>query len=187
VKFYASHPGFRQRQIIGDSAVLCWAGLWLWIGRAVYDLVYQLGGAGRALQGASGDVQGVAGGVPGILSPVADGLTAVATTLSDAGSAQVSAVESIALLLAAMVVVPPIAPPLIWWIWKRVKWIVSSQRIAKLERLPHFDKLLAQRALMREPVERLARTSSDPVGDFAEGNYVALANLERKRLGLGPR
>jgi hypothetical protein len=50
-------------------------------------------------------------------------------------------------------------------------------------RLPP-DELLALRALATRPLRELLGVSSDPVGDYRAGRWEALADLERRELGL---
>jgi len=183
---YSSSPKVRTRQVRSDLLVAVWCASWFWSGHEIYQLLTKLGGAGRLLQDASSDVN-VSSRLPGVFRSPAEKLDSFGQGLNRAGELQASAAHDVALAIGLLVALLPAAPILLRHVLKRLAWIRGANAVAELRRSPDFTRLMAQRALMRQPLHRLMKASPTPLEDFAAGNHEALAELEYEEFGLHKR
>jgi hypothetical protein len=199
MELYAQDRKLRTRQIASDALVVLWVAGWALLGRALHRLVSRLGGAGRFLEDAGQDFARSAGGtgervddlpVLGnrLASPfgaVADGGSAVAR----AGVAQQDAVSTLAMVLALLVALLPIAWLLARYLPGRIRWTRDATAARAL--LADGDhRLFALRALAHQPLDRLRRIAPDPAASYERGDpdvVAALADLELGPLGLDAR
>ena len=197
MRWYADSPALRTRQLVTDAVVLLWIALWCRIALAVHDAVRLLAAPGRQLQKAGTDLaDGLggaaerAGGVPVVgdeLREPLDGASGAGRAVARAGTAQVEAVETLALLLALVVLILPVAWVIGRWLPGRLEW---GREAAAAERLHADVELLALRAAAHAPLARLARLGPDPVGAWRRGDpgaAEALAALALSELGLRSR
>jgi hypothetical protein len=197
MKLYADGPARRTRQMLGDSLLLAWVVLFLWLADVVHDATLALAVPGREIEKAGGglaeqlrDAGSAVGDVPlvgdQVRSPF-DGAGRAADQIGAAGAAQVQAVEHLAFWLAVTVAAVPILLAVLVYLparWRFVREATAGQRFmdssADLE-------LFALRAMANQPMHRLARVSSDPVRAWRNGDrdvVRALAVLELGDAGL---
>ena len=194
MKLYAETPRFRNRQILQDVALLGWAGLWVWIGTHVHDLVQRLAEPGRVVQRA-GD--GFAGTLMDISSKIAevplvgDRLREPFTSAADAGAALESAgirqqevVHTLALWLGVLLALIPISYVLYKYLPDRLRWVREASAAHHLRIGADDLQLFAVRAVARQPLYELKRVCADPAAALQNGDYEPLARLELASLGL---
>lgn len=182
---YAEQTPLRRRQITRDIAVGTWCAFWIWTGTEVYQLVAKLGGVGRFLRDSPPEVGEPDSRLPGFVQAPVDAINSLSNGVRNAGEAQIDVANDIALLLALIVALVPIVPVLYRHVRKRIAWNSDATAAIALRKSPHFNRLMAQRALVNQPLTSLLDVSEDPVAEVAEGRYDKLAALELKRLGLG--
>ena len=195
---YARTPARFLRQLTGDLIVAAWVLFWLLAAGQVHELVGRLAAPGRALESAGrgftrqlADAADTVSGVPVVgdsLGSAFEGLQGAGTALSDAGSAQQSAVGDLALLLAVLVGAMPIVLVLAWWLPRRISWMRRAGAARRLMAEGGAD-LFALRALTGQPVTRLRALGPDLVYRWQERDPVTvsrLAALELSSLGLPP-
>lgn len=198
--WYAELPGRRSRQVLADVLVALWCAAWLWVGVAVHGAVSALVAPTRSLADGAGSTaeQLRAGGDQVARLPLV-GEDAAAPFRAAAGSVgEIAAsttrlgdqVGDLALLLAVLVPLTPVAVVLLLWLPARLS-LARRAGAARLLADGGADvELFALRALSTQPLPRLAAVSADPVGDWRRGDpdvIRRLAALELRRLGLRPR
>jgi len=198
MRLYADHPDRRARQLAADAGMLAWVVLWVLVARAVYRAVQVLGEPGRAVEGLGrsiaetmGSAAGAADGVP----LVGDDLAGPFATLGDAGGAVAGAgqatqdaVQTLATVLAVVLVVLPVGWLLLRWGPWRLGWAREVRAADRLTRAPDLE-LLAARALATAPLPALAALPAGTGAAWRAGDpeaVRALAGLELRRLGLLP-
>lgn len=198
-RLYADSSARRTRQIAGDVLVLVWVALWLRLGDVVHDVTLALAAPGRRIERSAGDLSArlrdtgsALGGLPlvgdRVRGPLDDAGRA-AQRISDAGAAQVAAVQHLALWLGVVVAVVPAVMALAAYLpmrWRFVREATAGQRF--VDSAADLD-LFALRAMARQPLHRLARVSPDPVGAWRSGDQRvirAIALLELRDAGLAP-
>lgn len=196
MRVYADVPSVRVRQVAVDLLTVLWIYVWVRIGFRIFDLINRLQAPGRSLEGA-GDAlvdragslgQGVAevpvigGALRAPFGAISDG----GVLLQEAGVAQQSAVHTLAIWLAVVIAGLAILLALGAYLPSRLRWLREASAAARL-RAAHPDlELFALRALAHQPVAALAAVCPDPVGAYRRGEYVELARLELRSLGLRP-
>ena len=196
MRWYAETGPLRVRQQVLDLAVLVWCWVFTQLGRSVHETVLGMQEPGRRLQSAGGDLGGSlgraaeqAGGAPLVGDALREPLDAAARAsqaVSDAGAAGQEAVAALALVLALVVALLPIAYVLARWLPYRVGYAREASAAARLR---GDVELLALRAAATLPMHRLARLGPEPVGRWRRGEpgaAEALAELELQTLGLRP-
>jgi hypothetical protein len=199
MKLYADLPVRRTSQIVADVLVFAWVALWAWLGRAVHDATQQLAGPGRTLQSAGSgfrDQMGDAGRAVSDVPLVGERLSepfaragSAGTTIEQAGTDLVNAVDHLALLLGWVTALVPITIVVLIWGLLRLRFTrraTAAQRF--IDSSADLD-LFALRAMATQPMHRLARISDDPTGAWrARDPQVvhALALLELRDSGLRP-
>ena len=194
---YAQHPALRARQVAADLGMLAWTVLWVLLARTVHRAVLVLAEPGRAVEDLGTAVAGnmdsaaeAAGDVP----LVGDELAAPFQALSDAsgsvrgaGVAAQDAVATLALVLAAVLVVLPVGWLLLRWLPWRVRYAHEAAAARRLLAGTPELEILAARAVATAPLPRLAALPAGTGAAWHAGNPAAvraLAGLELDRLGL---
>jgi hypothetical protein len=199
MKWYADPSPRTVAQVVADLLVVAWTWFWVRVATAVGDAVRTLrapgdglADAGRNLADTFGDAAAKARDVPLVGGKLADALErgrSAGGTLTQAGDAQVQAVESTALWLTIALIAIPLAFALITWLPLRLRFARragAAQRF--LDSGADLD-LFALRAMANQPLPALARVSDDPAGDWRRGDAPvvrALAELELRSVGLRP-
>lgn len=181
--FYATRPSKRTFQITGDLLCLFWVALWLWVAKMVYDLISKLAVPGDYLQRSGDGISRGVGNLPSLLDRVGGPLDSLGNGLHNAGASQISATHDIAWFFAIVTFITPVFVPLAAHVFFRVRWMLSATAVAHLQKSPAFNHVLAQRAIARQPLRKIARIA-DVAPDQRE---LALAQLELDELGLHAR
>lgn len=199
MKLYADYTPRRIRQVLADLAMLVWVLVWVWIGFAVHRATMELAAPGRKLQSAGEGFRdrmlGAGASVddlPILEDRVAQPFNEAAqagTSIADAGTDLIRAVETLAGLLGWVVALTPILIVGSFWLsrrWRFVRRATASQ--AFIDSAGDLD-LFALRAMANQPMPRLAAISADPARAWREGDGKVireLALLELKDTGLRP-
>lgn len=186
VPIYASKPSRRAMQIAGDVVCLFWIALWLWFAKFVYDLINKLAVPGDYLQRSGDGISGGADKLPSLVRSLGGPLDSLGNGLSSAGSSQISATNDIAWFFAIVTFILPTFLPLALHVFMRVRWMRSASAVSHLQHSQQFNHVLAQRALARQPLRKIARAIGDQAMSPAEQEH-ALAQLELDDLGLRSR
>ena len=194
MRVYSDAPVVRVRQAALDLLTAVWILLWIRVGVRIYELVNGLQAAGRSLEGAgdaladrAGSLGEGAADVPVIGRVLRAPFRAIGdggVLLQEAGVAQQSAVQTLAMWLALVVAGLPVLLAVIAYLPPRLRWMREASAVARLRAANPDLALFALRALTNQPIAALAAVSSDPVGAYRRGDYVALASLELRALGL---
>ncbi len=201
-------PESRQRQVslldrvreslmLADAAILLWVVTWIVVGAYVGYEIHQLAAlsdtmitSSRALDDTSSALHAV-GGVPFVGSTVtrlADDISVTASTVRTNASETRDSAHRLSYLLAACIMIVPSVPVLAFYVPFRInRWNDARVMRQALERGRDprlLEEYLANRALTDLPFRTLARISTDPWRDVAEGRYAALAEAELKSLGM---
>lgn len=199
MKLYADLPGRRTLQLLADAGVLAWAALWAWVGRAVHDATLALATPGRQLEDAGSgfrDRMSEAGETVRDLPLVGDRVatpfeeaSGAGTTIEQAGTDLVTAVEQLAQVLGWVTALVPILLVTAVWLLLRGRFVRRASAAQRfIDGAADLD-LFALRAMARQPMHRLARLSDDPTGAWRRGDEQtirALAQLELRDCGLRP-
>ncbi|GLZ43192.1 hypothetical protein [Actinokineospora sp. NBRC 105648] len=197
MKLYADHPVRWSRQVVADVAAVLLVLLAIWLASEVRDTVLLLRApgdglvnAGNALRGTFDSAAAKADDVPLVGDSLAEALRSGADAgnrLSGAGQQQIAAVEDLAFWLTVVLIAVPVALLLITWLPLRLHYVRQASGAERLRRLgAEGHDVLALRALMTQPLGRLARSRDVGAGWRAAdpGAIEALASLELRRLGL---
>ena len=197
MQLYAQHPVLRTRQLLGDAGMLAWIVLWVLVARAVHGAVLVLAEPGKAVADLGDSVAGTmdsAAGVAEDVPVVGDELAAPFGALSDAGGsvtgagvAAQDAVDTLATVLAVVLVVLPVGWLLLRWLPSRLRWAREAAAARTLLRGTPDLHVLAARALATAPLPRLAALPHGIGAAWQAGDpdaVRALAALELDRLGL---
>jgi hypothetical protein len=200
VKIYADRPSVEFRQFVTDLLVVGWIAFWIYAAYTVYNTVMKLAVPGQKMQGAG---EGMVGGftsagdkvdnipaVGGALAEPFDQAAAAGQALADAGIAQQEGVQNLAIALAALLVLVPLALVLFAWLPMRVRWIRRASYANTLSRSQNGRDLLALRAIARQPLRKLAKLDGDAADAWRAGDPAIvdkLAALELRSLGLRAR
>ncbi len=183
---YADHPKVRSLQILRDLMVLAWCAFWIWFARQIFQLIDKLGGLGRTLQDTSQRVDGNVDGLPSVVRSIGGPLRSIGEGLGSAGDTQVAVAYDLALFVSLFVALSAILPVLVAYAIRRVLWMRRVSAVKALSHSPHFAKLIAKRALLNQPLYKLAAISKDPMADVANGDFDELVKLELRDVGLLP-
>lgn len=197
MKIYADLPVRRTVQLLSDVFVLCWVGVWAWVGRLVHDTVLALRAPADALQsagGSFGESMTGAGQQLGKVPAIGDDLQKPFQSAAGTGNqiAQVGrdlgiAVDRLALILGLAIALTPILLIVGMWLMARVRF---ARRASAAQRFVDADAdldLFALRAMARQPMHRLAGISDDPAGAWRDRDAETvrrLAMLELRSSGL---
>jgi hypothetical protein len=199
MKLYADLPGRRTLQMLADLGVIFWAAGWAWVGRLVHDATLELAAPGETLQDAGSgfrDQMGRAGAAVGDVPLVGEQLSepfqragSAGTTIEQAGTDLVTAVQQLALLLGWVTALVPILIVGLFWAFLRGRFVrraTAAQRF--IDSAADLD-LFALRAMATQPMAKIARISDDPTGAWRARDpevVRALALLELRDSGLRP-
>jgi hypothetical protein len=194
---YAQHPAVRLRQLLADGGMLAWLVVWVIVARTVHGAVLVLAEPGRAVEdlgrSVAGDMDSAAHAarrVPLVgdeLSKPFGSLSDAGGSVSGAGQSAQDAVGTLAMVLAVVLVVLPVAWLLMRWLPWRLRYAREAGAARRLLAGTPDLEILAARALATAPLPRLAALPDGTgaawrVGD--PGAVRALAGLELDRLGL---
>lgn len=199
MKLYADLPSRRAAQVAGDLLMLVWVVVWARIGLAVHDSTMELAGPGHRLAGAGRDLRekltSAGDGVDDL--PLLDDRVATpfrevsgaGTSIEDAGTDLVDAVQSLATALGWVTALTPILIVGAVWLAARLRFVRRATSAQSLVDSVDDLDLFALRAMANQPLSRLAAISPDPAGAWRRGeSHVIheLAVLELSDCGLRP-
>jgi hypothetical protein len=201
MRLYADRPDRRARQVAADLGLLLWAVVWVLVARVVHRAVLVLAEPGRALADLGGSISrtmdsaaGAAEDVPLVGDELADPFSSLGDaggSVAGAGQGAQDAVQTLATVLAVVLVVLPVGWMLLRWAPWRLRWAreaAAADRLMADRRLePPELELLAARALATAPLPVLARLPAGTGAGWRAGDPAAvraLAGLELARLGL---
>jgi hypothetical protein len=197
VKIYADRFPTAVRQVFTDLLVVAWVYLSIRLAMWLYDLIQKLAVPGQKLEGAGTDLarnfaeaSDKIGRTPLVgkdLTGPFDQAAAAARAVAEAGQSQQDQIGELALVLALLSLVFPLALVLFGWLPLRVRWIRRASAATALRAAPAGRDLLALRALTNQPLRRLTRIDPDVAQAWRLGDEAtvdALAALELRRLGL---
>ncbi|HYO39508.1 MAG TPA: hypothetical protein VER39_07620 [Nocardioidaceae bacterium] len=197
MKLYADGRSRRTRQLLGDATLVLWVLLWLWLASVVHDATLALATPGRQIAAAGeglADQLREAGTAVGDVPLVGDGARApldgagdAADGMAAAGSASVRAIEELATLLALAVALLPVLLALVSYLPRRWRFVREATAAQRFVDGPADLDLFALRAMVSQPMHRLAAISDDPVAAWRSGDPAvvrALASLELDEAGL---
>jgi hypothetical protein len=191
-------PGSRLVRLL-DVAVLVWIAGWLvlalLVAREVRDL-RKLSDtvvvAGVAVED-TGDLVDSLGSVPlvgGQVGQAADRVREAGRSAQVSGRESRSSIDDLSVLLALAIGLVPTLPLLGLYAPLRIAW---SRDVRAFRRAVESDpsdpvllELLARRALLTQPYERIRAVTSEPYRDLEQARFAPLAHLELERLGLRP-
>lgn len=187
LKFYASTPGRRTRQLAADIGFVCWGLFWLWVATRVHDLVLMVGAPGEGLESmGSALAENMAAAGDGVdeLPVVGDGVSApfdrmaeAGQSLADTGRAQQEAVDRLAVVLAGCIALIPIGTLLVVWLPLRVRFARRAGAAQRFIDSSDDLDLFALRALSRQPMHLLAAIDDDPAGAWRRRDPVIIREL----------
>jgi hypothetical protein len=203
VKIWSELPLAQSREVVADAATAIWVIFWAVIAWQLYAVLSSFAHAARLvheggvnLRSAGADISATTSGVPVVgdqLSAVIkSSITAAANPLVDFGSE----LETLILVLAAVISVLVLAVPLLPWLARYLPWrmrrlrrLNAANRVARSPRVPTHvaEKILAARALYSLDYQTLLEYSPDPFDDFARGRHDRLARAELATVGLRHR
>jgi hypothetical protein len=171
-----------------DAALVAWVIAWLALGYWTAREVRELATVTSSVRSVGGAVEDAGDAISGL-----DRLPVVGGVVSEPGGAVAEAGRGaqraaddargagnrLSVLLGLAVALIPTLPVLAVMLPPRVRLERDRRAAGRLS-----EELLARRALVHLPLHELARISADPLGDVAAGRYEALAQGERRRLGL---
>ena len=197
MRLYASSPVLRSRQVAADLGLLAWLLLWVLVARAVHESVLVLAEPGRAVEdlgasvaGSMGSAADAARGVPLVGDELAgpfESLSSAGGDVGGAGRSAQDAVDSLATVLAVVLVVLPVGWLLLRWLPWRLAWLRDSRAAGRLLAGTPDLEILAARALARSDLPTLAALPEGTGERWRKGDPAAvqaLAALELRRLGL---
>ena len=201
MRLYADRADRRARQLAADVGLLFWAVGWVLVARVVHRAVLVLGEPGRALADLGGSIArtmdsaaGAAEDVPVVGDELADPFSSLGDaggSVAGAGQGAQDAVQTLATVLAVVLVVLPVGWMLLRWAPWRLRWAreaAAADRLMADRRLDPPDlELLAARALATAPLPALAALPAGTGAGWRAGDPAAvraLAALELRRLGL---
>jgi hypothetical protein len=196
-KLYAdSLPRFAT-QLLLDFLFVGWVVFWIWLGTVVNDGIETLATPGEKIAVAADDLSGsladagdFLGGTPviggGVSAPFESAADA-STALSDAGDSEARAAERLAFWAGMLVAVLPILYLTPRYVPGRVRFVREATAGTRVLAGEADLSLFAWRAATTQPLHRVVRASTDPIGALERGDEDAvrrLARIELDRLGI---
>ena len=191
MKWYADRSPRLVWQVVADLLAVAWTWSWVKVATAVGDAVRALRApgdgltdAGQGLSDTFGDAAAKAREVPLVGGKLADALErgrSAGGTLTDAGEAQVQAVESTALWLTIALIAIPLAFVLITWLPLRLRFARRAAVARRLRDQGRLD-LLALHALNTLSLRDLAAFPGDPVEGWRRQDPEIIRALAARRL-----
>lgn len=184
-----------MRQALADVVAIVWVVLVVGIARAAWLLVARLEGSAQQLSGAGETIRStfLAAARSAAKVPVlGDGLAGAFGPGARAGQSLASSGRELSGTVAILGVGTGVAivligavPVVVVWLIFRVRWVLAARSALAIRALD--TDLLALRALIRQPVQRLLSVCPDPARAWRSHERAALdqlAALELGRLGL---
>jgi hypothetical protein len=198
MKLYADRPARVVRQLMGDVLVVLLVYASVRLGMAANDRVAALAGPGREAEATARDVDGrmrdaagQVGDAPlvgGTLAKPFESLAEASAALADSARAYQDTVADVARLTGVVLAGAPILLLLAVWLTLRLGWVVEASAATRLRRTGRAGaELLAVRAMVSQPLRRLARVDPAVITGWRAGDPAAveaLAALELRSLGL---
>ena len=197
MRFYAEDPVLRGRQLGADAGVLLWTVLWVLVARVVHGAVLVLAEPGRAVEdlgrsvsGSMGSAAEAAEDVPVVGDDLAapfEALAGAGGAVTGAGRSAQDAVDTLALVLALVLVLLPVGWLVARWLPWRLRYAREAGAVRQLLATRADLDVLAARALATAPLSRLATLPDGTGAAWRRGDPAAvraLAALELARLGL---
>ncbi|SNR86770.1 hypothetical protein [Blastococcus mobilis] len=197
MQLYAKHPPQRARQAAADAGMLVWVLIWVLVARTVHGAVLELAEPGRAVENLGDSVArnmesaaGVAEDVPVVGDELAtpfDALAEAGGSVTGAGQVAQEAVDTLATVLAVVLVLLPVGWLLMRWLTWRLRWARDTGAAQRLLAGTPDLHVLAARALATAPLHQLAALPGGTGAALQAGDPAAvraLAALELRRLGL---
>ena len=197
MRIYADVPAARTRQVATDLFVIGWTVVWIWAAVKLYELVnklavpgQKLASAGDGLSGGLSDAGGKVNSVPGVGDALAtpfNKAAAAATAIADSGREQQDIVHELSLVMALLLLLVPLALVFLVWLPLRIRWIRRASTAAGLRGVVAGRDLLALRALVNQPLRKLASLDPEISAKWRSGDTEAverLAALELRTIGL---
>lgn len=191
MKWYADRSPRLVWQVVADLLAVAWTWFWVDVATAVGDAVRALRApgdglttAGQGLSDTFGDAAAKAREVPLVGGKLADALErgrSAGGTLTDAGQAQVAAVESTALWLTTALIAIPLAFVLITWLPLRLRFARRAAVARRLRDQGRLD-LLALHALTTLSLHDLTTFPGDPVEGWRRQDPEVIEALAARRL-----
>ncbi|WP_068433672.1 hypothetical protein [Piscicoccus intestinalis] len=195
--WYAQTPRRRLGQMIMDALVAAWALGWIWVGQWMYSLAIALTGPARQLHSTGisfnqtmTDTANQVRGLPMIGDQLVGAFSNLAGTgseISSIGWDTALALERLSLALGIATASAPILIVVIPWLFLRVSFYRRAAAAKEFIDAEADLDLFALRALVNQPMPKLAGISDDPVADWRAGDPIVvrqLANLELRSRGL---
>ena len=183
-------PGTR---IAVDAALLIWTIAWVWMGiavasevRGIADLSDTVGSVGRAVTGTGEAIRGLPLVGDQVAGPAEELQRAGRDAVDSAKSARSSA-RQVGVLLGVSIALIPTLPLLALYLPGRIAGVRERralERALERGRTPWLDEILAWRAVVHLPYDRLRDVSEDPVEDLRLGRHRALADAELAWFGV---
>ncbi|MGO4958027.1 hypothetical protein ACTQ49_12305 [Luteococcus sp. Sow4_B9] len=161
------------------------------------DLVGSLAGPARQTAQTAGDLSEQmrsagehVGGIPGIGNGLGEPFGRLSEGLgqiTEQSEQQVDLVQQLALATGWMTFLLPTLLALVLWLPRRLRFVRNAAAARNLVDADADLQLFALRAMANLPIDRLARITPDPVGEWQRGNADVirrLAALELERTGL---
>jgi hypothetical protein len=203
VKIWSELPSAQIREVVADAATTLWVTFWALLAWQLYVVLSSFVQAARMIRDggvnlrlAGADISANASGIPVVGQQLSDvikrSITSAANPFVDFGSD----LETLILVLAALLSLVVLAIPLVPWLsrylpWRvhRVRRLSAAHRVTRSRRVSPqtAEKFLAARALYSLDYQTLLEYSPDPFGDFASGRHDRLARAELATAGLRPR
>jgi hypothetical protein len=199
MKLYADTPTRRTRQLLADTFIVLWVGLWVYAGRQVHDLVTTLRSPADSITTAGQSVNDALTGagqqaqqIPFVGDQLRSWLTQAAgsgTTLKEAGTSMGRTIDQLALGLGLATALAPISIVIAVWLYVRIGFVRAAMQSQRFIDAGEDLDLFALRAMARQPMRALAKVSDDPAGAWRRQDRAVireLALLELRDQGLRP-
>lgn len=198
MKLYADRPARVVRQLLGDVLVVLLVYASVRLGMAANDRVAALAGPGLEAEATARDVDGrmrdaadQVGDAPlvgGTLAKPFESLADASAALASSARSYQDTVADVARLTGFVLAGAPILLLLAVWLTLRLGWVVEASAATRLRRTGTAGaELLAVRAMVGQPLRRLARVDPAVISGWRAGDPAAveaLAALELRSLGL---
>lgn len=181
------------RHLVQDLLLIGWVACWVRVGVWTHDLVAvlrqpadRLGSVGAGLDRQLGAAASAAGDLPLVGARLGTPFEAMRgpTRELQATAGQLSEqVEHLATVLGWVSAAVPILVVVAIWVWRRARfWRLARVTAALVDADADLD-LFALRALVHQPVDRLARISADPAEAWRRREPAVLRQLAELELG----
>lgn len=198
MKLYADAPARFALQLGLDVVLVSWVVFWIWVGTVVDDGVSALAEPGVRIESSATDLSeslADAGSTLDDLPVVGDGVATpfdraadASASLAGAGAAEARAAERGAFWLGFAVAALPVLYVAPRYLAGRVRWVLEASAGQRLLDGPGDLEVFALRAVVHQPLHRLATVSDDPAGAVRRGEADVVGRLARLELeGLGLR